>query len=109
MQGPQKRLKALLGEGVPFAQVWAMTGLLLPARMLVLEPLTSHKETTCFATTFPYPLDDDTASVGYPLPGIDLKLVDDAGNDISKAENTWRNLYSRSNSHPKLSRPFHFL
>ncbi|KAK5991639.1 Phenylacetyl-CoA ligase epaB [Cladobotryum mycophilum] len=65
---PQQKLKALLRKKTPWAQIWAMT------------------ETTCFATMFPYPLDDDTGSVGYPLSGIDLKLVDEEGNDISKPD-----------------------
>lgn len=40
-------------------------------------------ETTCIATSFPYPGNDDTGSVGRPVPGIELKLVDDNGKDIS--------------------------
>jgi 4-coumarate--CoA ligase len=32
---------------------------------------------------FPYPEHDITGSVGRALPGLDLKLVDDDGNDIS--------------------------
>lgn len=32
-QGPQSRLQALLPKGTPWAQVWAMTGLLLPAKI----------------------------------------------------------------------------
>ncbi|KAJ5979548.1 hypothetical protein N7481_006846 [Penicillium waksmanii] len=42
------------------------------------ELLTSYKEITCFVTIFLYPLDDDTASVGYSLPGIYLKLSSEA-------------------------------
>ena len=40
-------------------------------------------ETTCIVTNFPYPEHDDTGSVGRPLPGIDMKLVDDEGRDIT--------------------------
>jgi 4-coumarate--CoA ligase len=32
---------------------------------------------------FPYPEHDTTGSVGRALPGLDVKLVDDNGNDIS--------------------------
>lgn len=62
---PQARLKALLGDGAPMTQVWGMT------------------ETTCICTRFPYPEKDDTGSVGYFLPNIDGKLVDEEGKDIS--------------------------
>jgi acyl-CoA synthetase (AMP-forming)/AMP-acid ligase II len=62
---PQARLKALLGDGATMTQVWGMT------------------ETTCICSRFEYPEDDDTGSVGYMLPNIDAKLVDDAGKDIS--------------------------
>jgi 4-coumarate--CoA ligase len=40
-------------------------------------------ETTCIATMFQYPEQDTTGSVGRALPGLDLKLVDEEGNDIS--------------------------
>lgn len=39
--------------------------------------------TTCIVTNFPYPEDDDTGSVGRSLPGMDMKLVDDEGKDIT--------------------------
>lgn len=61
----QARLQALLGDA-PFTQVWGMT------------------ETTCIATRFKWPNTDTTGSVGYPIPNIDLKLVDDDGKDISR-------------------------
>ena len=61
----QARMQELLPPGAPFTQVWGMT------------------ETTCVATMFPYPEHNTTGSVGRVLPGLDLKLVDDDGNDIS--------------------------
>lgn len=63
-KGPQARMQALAGDA-PFTQVWGMT------------------ETSCIATRFSYPEDDKTGSVGYPLPELDTKLVDDDGKDIS--------------------------
>ncbi|KAF2817521.1 acetyl-CoA synthetase-like protein [Mytilinidion resinicola] len=64
-KGVQARLKAMLAPGAPFAQVWGMT------------------ETSCVATQLHYPEDDDTGSVGRPIPNLDIKLVDDDGKDIS--------------------------
>lgn len=40
-------------------------------------------ETSCILTRFEFPENDTTASVGYALPGIDIKLVDDDGKDIT--------------------------
>lgn len=34
-------------------------------------------------TNFPYPEDDDTGSVGRSLPGMDMKLIDEEGKDIT--------------------------
>ena len=62
---PQARLKALMADGAPVAQVWGMT------------------ETSCICTRHPYPQNDDTASVGFPVPNIDVKFVDDDGKDIT--------------------------
>ncbi len=62
---PQARMQTLIGDEVPFTQVWGMT------------------ETSCIATRFPYPEKDTTGSVGRPLPNLDLKLVDENGKDIS--------------------------
>lgn len=62
---PQSRLQKLIGEDVPFTQVWGMT------------------ETSCIATRFPWPEKDTTGSVGRAMPGLDLKLVDDDGKDVS--------------------------
>ena len=61
----QARMQKLLGEDAPFTQVWGMT------------------ETSCIATRITWPEKDTTGSVGRPLPNLDLKLVDDAGIDIS--------------------------
>ena len=62
---PQARLQALIGDDVPFTQVWGMT------------------ETSCICSRFPFPMADTTGGVGYIMPNIDAKLVDDEGNDIS--------------------------
>lgn len=48
-----------------FNQVWGMT------------------ETSCIATLLPPSESDDTGSVGRPVPNLDIKLVDDDGNDIT--------------------------
>lgn len=40
-------------------------------------------ETTCVATQFPYHEADETGSVGRPLPGLDVKLVDEDEKDIT--------------------------
>jgi 4-coumarate--CoA ligase len=61
----QNAFAALLPPSSPFTQIWAMT------------------ETCCFASLFTYPETDDTGSVGRFLPNIDVKLLDDAGNDIT--------------------------
>lgn len=61
---PQARMQELLG-GKPLTQVWGMT------------------ETSCIATRFRYPGYDATGSVGVPLPGLDLKLVDEEGGDVT--------------------------
>jgi 4-coumarate--CoA ligase len=61
----QNAFAALLPPSSPFTQIWAMT------------------ETCCFASLISYPEQDDTGSVGRFLPNIDVKLLDDDGNDIS--------------------------
>jgi len=64
-KGPQARLEALFAPGARITQLWGMT------------------ETTCTCTLFQYNEADTTGAVGYPLPGMDLKLVDDDGKDIT--------------------------
>ncbi|KAH8650009.1 AMP-binding enzyme [Xylariales sp. PMI_506] len=61
----QAGIRKYVSPGVPVAQVWGMT------------------ESTCIATRFEYPEDDTTGSVGHPLPGLDVKLVDDQGELIN--------------------------
>jgi 4-coumarate--CoA ligase len=61
---PQGRFQALLNNA-PMSQVWGMT------------------ETSCVATRLRYPGFDTTGSVGYAIPDLDIKLVDDDGKDIS--------------------------
>lgn len=61
----QAALRAHFSPGAPIAQVYGMT------------------ETTCILTNFEWPEDDLTGAVGRVRPGLEVKLVDDAGNDIS--------------------------
>ncbi|KAI1625500.1 amp dependent CoA ligase [Exophiala viscosa] len=61
----QAGIRKYMSPGAPFTQVYGMT------------------ESTCIMTWFDYPEDDVTGSVGCIRPGIDAKLVDDEGNDIS--------------------------
>jgi 4-coumarate--CoA ligase len=51
----QLALQALLPSTAIFTQVWGMT------------------ETSCVASKFYYPEDDNTGSVGYMMPNIDVK------------------------------------
>ncbi|OCL09846.1 AMP-binding enzyme [Glonium stellatum] len=61
----QARFQELLDPATPFTQIWGMT------------------ETSCFASLFYYPENDDTGSVGCFIPNIDVKLVDDEGKEIT--------------------------
>ena len=61
----QAAIKPYLAPGAPFSQVMGMT------------------EVSCILTMFQYPEDDTTGSVGRAIPGMDLKLVDDDGKDIT--------------------------
>lgn len=61
----QAGIRKYLTPGAPFAQVMGMT------------------EATCTLSWLDYPEDDLTGSVGRVVPGIDVKLVDEEGNDIS--------------------------
>ncbi|KAF2169218.1 hypothetical protein M409DRAFT_20441 [Zasmidium cellare ATCC 36951] len=60
----QARLQALLPKDTPFTQIWAMT------------------ETSCVASYFYPPENDDTGSVGRFMPSLDVKLVDVDGSDV---------------------------
>lgn len=51
----QHRLRQLLPDGTTVAQVWGMT------------------ETSCVASMFYYPEDDETGSVGRMIPNLDVK------------------------------------
>ena len=70
----QRRCHALLGEGATFGQIWGMT------------------ETTSMATIVPWDVNrrtgagevDTWGSVGKPLPGVEMKLVDEAGRDVTE-------------------------
>lgn len=53
----QARFRSLMGDDVPFTQVWGMT------------------ETCCVATMFPYPEHDDTGSVGRLISNVEAKYV----------------------------------
>lgn len=64
-KGTQARLTAVLNEGVPFTQVWGMT------------------ELSCVATMYIYPENDTTGGVGRLIPGLEAKLIDDDGNNIT--------------------------
>ncbi|KAJ4374200.1 hypothetical protein N0V83_002941 [Neocucurbitaria cava] len=66
----QNRFRQLLQTGSPFTQVFGMT------------------ETSCVASCMPYPEDDDTGSVGRFLPGLDVKLLDDDGKEITAVDKT---------------------
>lgn len=61
----QKRFKEYLRDDTPFNQVWGMS------------------ETSCIGAWLYYPEYDPTGSCGRPLPNLDIKLVDDAGKDIT--------------------------
>lgn len=61
----QARMQALLPGNASMSQVWGMS------------------ETSCIASRLLHFEMDTTASVGRMLPSIDVKLVDDDGNDIS--------------------------
>ncbi|KAL6245817.1 hypothetical protein RBB50_006970 [Rhinocladiella similis] len=61
----QAGIRKYMRPDAPFTQVMGMT------------------ESTCILTWFDYPEDDVTGSVGRVRPGIDVKLVDDQGKDVS--------------------------
>jgi acyl-CoA synthetase (AMP-forming)/AMP-acid ligase II len=63
--GLQAQFCKLLSKGTRFGQVWGMT------------------ETCCVAMQFAYPESDDTGSIGRLIPNVEVKLIDDDGNNIS--------------------------
>ena len=62
----QARLQSLLRKDCPMTQVWGMT------------------ESSCIATRFEFDEFDTTGSVGRPIPNVDMKLVDDNGNNLGE-------------------------
>jgi 4-coumarate--CoA ligase len=61
----QSLFQKLLQKESLMSQVWGMT------------------EVSCFGSLFPFPQPDTTGSVGRFLPNLDVKLLDDQGDDIS--------------------------
>jgi len=61
----QLRFKRLLRDDAPFNQVWGMS------------------ETSCIATMNYFPVYDASGGVGWFVPMLDAKIVDEDGNDIS--------------------------
>lgn len=53
----QEKVGKMLGDGASVTQVWGMT------------------ESSCIATSFRYGEDDDTGSIGRPIPNVDIKYV----------------------------------
>ncbi|KAL2367079.1 AMP-binding enzyme [Blastomyces gilchristii SLH14081] len=64
-KGVQAAFRSIMGPGASYTQVWGMT------------------ETTCVATRFAYPENDDTGSVGRPVASLEMRLIDDDGKNIS--------------------------
>lgn len=64
-KGTQARLSALLDPETPFTQVWGMT------------------ELSCVATMTFWPEHDTSGGVGRLIPGLEMKIVDDDGNNVS--------------------------
>lgn len=60
----QRRAQEFMPRGA-FAQLWGMT------------------ETTCVACWVPPGGEDDTGSVGWFLPNLDIKLIDEEGDDVT--------------------------
>ncbi|RDH32426.1 hypothetical protein BDQ94DRAFT_179364 [Aspergillus welwitschiae] len=66
----QARFQSLLAPDATFTQVWGMT------------------ESSCIATMIPYPESDDTGSVGRLLPGMEAKIINTDGDDITAPDTT---------------------
>ncbi|KAF2456282.1 hypothetical protein BDY21DRAFT_348452 [Lineolata rhizophorae] len=62
---PQARFKALVSKDIPVTQGWGMS------------------ETCCIGVRFPYPEKDETGSIGRWIDNIDVKIIDEDGNDIT--------------------------
>ncbi|KAG0645547.1 Acyl-ligase [Hyphodiscus hymeniophilus] len=62
----QALLRAKLPSDAPCTQVFGMT------------------EISCLGMLIPYPEDDDTGSIGKLIPGLEAKLVDTEGNEITQ-------------------------
>ena len=60
----QARFQKLLRPECPMTQVWGMT------------------EASCIATRFEFDEYDITGSIGRPIPSVDMKLLDDNGQDM---------------------------
>lgn len=58
----QAKFRSLLADGASYNQVWGMT------------------ESSCVATMFYWPENDDTGSVGRPVPCLEMKYVPQAHN-----------------------------
>ncbi|KAK6369655.1 uncharacterized protein PV06_10678 [Exophiala oligosperma] len=61
----QRRFEELLAPDASFNQVWGMT------------------ETTCVASRFWYPENDETGSIGRFISNLDVKIVDERDNDVT--------------------------
>lgn len=64
-KGTQARFSALLEPGTPFTQVWGMT------------------ELSCVSTMTVWPEHDTSGGVGRLIPGLEMKIVDDDGNNVT--------------------------
>jgi acyl-CoA synthetase (AMP-forming)/AMP-acid ligase II len=64
-KGMQARMRKFMAPGAPFTQVWGMT------------------ETSCVCTKHGWDAQDSTGSIGRPIPNVDVKLVDDDGEDVT--------------------------
>ncbi|KAK6438480.1 hypothetical protein LTR95_005316 [Oleoguttula sp. CCFEE 5521] len=89
---PQARFQDMLGNK-PMTQVWGMSETSCVSSSTMCWSIESpnsaeYYETDChvfhqICTRFRYGEWDDTGSVGFPIPNIDTKLVDDKGADIT--------------------------
>ncbi|PVI06588.1 AMP-binding enzyme [Periconia macrospinosa] len=76
-----RHLKWIIGGAAPLdAAMQACLQKLLPCPFTQVYGTT---ETSCIASQFTYPELDNTGSVGRFVPNVDVKLLDDDGNDIT--------------------------